>query len=108
MTADLGCPLLGIFGNDDESPSPDEVNRTEEVLREHGKVYEFYRYDGAGHAFFSTDRYRYRPEQAVDAWSKIFAFYNRYLNTQARGTPPRFIGPAPSVSLTGHFPLRTP
>jgi carboxymethylenebutenolidase len=106
LTEKLNCPLLGIFGNDDESPSPSEVDRTEEVLKKHGKTYEFYRYDGAGHAFFSTDRYRYRPEQAVDAWNKVFAFYNRYLNSAAAGSPPRFIGASPNVSLTGRVPLR--
>ena len=76
MTADMHCPLLGIFGNDDDNPSPAEVDATEEELKLLGKTYEFYRYDGAGHAFFSTDRYRYRPEQAVDAWGKVFNFFN--------------------------------
>jgi carboxymethylenebutenolidase len=60
LTADLKIPLLGIFGNDDDNPSQDEVNRTEEELKRLDKTYEFYRYDGAGHAFLSTDRYRYR------------------------------------------------
>jgi carboxymethylenebutenolidase len=108
MTADLHVPLLGIFGNDDENPTPEEVNRTEEELKRLGKTYEFYRYDGAGHAFFSTDRYRYRPEQAVDAWQKVFAFYNRHLQPAGggRGTPPRWIGPSPKVALSGNVPLR--
>jgi carboxymethylenebutenolidase len=106
LSADLACPLLGIFGNEDENPSPDEVNRTEEELKRLGKTYEFYRYDGAGHAFFSTDRYRYRPEQAVDAWSKIYAFFGRHLQASGRGAIPRFVGPSPSVSLTGRVPLR--
>ena len=48
------CPLLGIFGNDDENPTADQVNRTEAVLKKLGKNYEFHRYDGAGHAFFNT------------------------------------------------------
>src|SRR4030042_90217 len=26
-TADLSCPVLGIFGNDDQSPTPDQVNQ---------------------------------------------------------------------------------
>ena len=44
----LNCPLLGIFGNDDRSPSPEEVDQHEEVLKS-GKNYEFHRYDdGAG------------------------------------------------------------
>jgi carboxymethylenebutenolidase len=107
LTENLNCPLLGIFGNEDESPTPEEVNQTEEVLKKLGKTYEFYRYDGAGHAFWSTDRYRYRPEQAVDSWRKTIAFFSRYLVGSQAGSPPRFIGPSPNVSLTGRVPLRT-
>ena len=44
-----------------------------------GKTYEFHRYDGAGHAFFSVDRPAYRPEAAVDGWQRIFDWYGRYL-----------------------------
>jgi carboxymethylenebutenolidase len=79
LTPSLGCPLLGIFGNEDRNPSVDQVNRTEEVLKQHGKPYEFHRYDGAGHGFFAVDRAGYRPAQATDAWGKVFAFYARYL-----------------------------
>ena len=56
------------------------MNQTEEELKKHGKVYEFHRYDGAGHGFFATDRAGYRPEQAVDAWKKVFAWYEKYLS----------------------------
>ena len=33
MTPDMRCPLLGIFGNDDASPDPEQVNRTEAELQ---------------------------------------------------------------------------
>jgi carboxymethylenebutenolidase len=56
MTPDMGCPLLGIFGNDDANPDIDQVNKTEAELQRLGKVYEFHRYDGAGHGFFVSDR----------------------------------------------------
>ena len=79
FTAQMSCPLLGIFGNEDGNPDPDQVNRTEEVLKKLGKTYEFHRYDGAGHGFFATHRPAYRPEQATDAWGKVFAFYEKYL-----------------------------
>ena len=79
MTKDMSCPLLGIFGNDDGNPDVAQVNRTEEILKEYGKEYEFYRYDGAGHGFFAVDRPGYRPEQAVDGWKKVFAFYEKHL-----------------------------
>jgi carboxymethylenebutenolidase len=74
LTAKLRCPLLGLFGNDDENPNRDQVNRTEAVLKKLGKTYEFHRYDGAGHAFFNAARPAYRPEQALDGWSKVFGF----------------------------------
>jgi len=84
MTPSMRCPLLGIFGNDDASPDPEQVNRTEEVLRSLGKEYEFHRYDGAGHGFFAADRANYRPEQAVDGWKKVFAFFERTLQAETR------------------------
>ena len=34
LTKDLNCPLLGLFGNDDQGPSPDQVNTHEEALKE--------------------------------------------------------------------------
>jgi carboxymethylenebutenolidase len=84
MTPDLRCPLLGIFGNDDASPDPEQVDRIEALLRAQGKDYEFHRYDGAGHGFFATDRPNYRPEQAVDGWKKVFGFFSRHLTSEAR------------------------
>ena len=79
LTGQLKAPLFGIFGNDDENPTADQVNRTEAVLKKLGKNYEFHRYDGAGHAFFNTARIAYRPEQAADGWRKVFAFLNKHL-----------------------------
>ena len=55
------------------------MNRTEEVLKKLGKNYEFYRYDGCGHAFFNTMRAAHRPEQAADGWTKVFAFLKKHL-----------------------------
>jgi carboxymethylenebutenolidase len=78
-TAKLSCPLLGLFGKQDVSPSPGEVAKLENALKENGKTYEFHSYDGAGHAFMQVDRPNYRPEAAVDAWQHIWAWFRRYL-----------------------------
>ena len=80
LTAQMSAPLLGIFGNDDRNPTAAQVDRTEAELKRHSKTYEFHRYDGAGHAFFHWGRPEaYRGEQAIDAWSHVFAFFARHL-----------------------------
>ena len=78
-TKGLTIPLLGIFGNDDQSPTPEQVNRLEDKLKELGKEYEFHRYDGAGHGIFYYHRPSYRQEQAMDGWNHVFAFFDKHL-----------------------------
>jgi carboxymethylenebutenolidase len=84
LTEKLACPMIGLFGNDDQNPNRDHVNRLEEVLKRLGKNYEFHRYDGAGHAFFNTARPSHRPDQAADGWSKVFAFLGKHLGAPAQ------------------------
>ena len=79
MTKDLNCPILGLFGNDDQNPSPDQVNQHEAALKQHGKNYEFHRYDGAGHGFFYYQAPAYRQQQAMDGWGKVFTFFETNL-----------------------------
>ncbi|HKC26667.1 MAG TPA: dienelactone hydrolase family protein [Jatrophihabitans sp.] len=76
----LRCPVLGLFGNDDQHPSPAHVDEFEQILKQHGKTYEFHRYDNTAHAFFSIDRPSYRVEAANDAWGRIADFYGKYLS----------------------------
>jgi carboxymethylenebutenolidase len=79
LTPQLGCPLLGMFGNEDKAPSPEQVDELEAALQANGKQYEFHRYDNAGHGFFAVDRPMYRQEAATDGWVKIFDFFGRTL-----------------------------
>ncbi len=78
-TDDLSCPLLGLFGEEDQSPTPQQVAQHERELQKYGKTYEFHKYSKAGHGFFYYDRPSYRQEQAVDGWNKLFAFLEKYL-----------------------------
>jgi carboxymethylenebutenolidase len=75
----LRCPLLGLFGNEDQYPSPEQVDELERILQANGKQYEFHRYDGAGHAFFAVDRPSYRVEAANDGWERIESFFAKHL-----------------------------
>src|SRR4051794_12231034 len=40
---DIGCPVLGLFGNEDRSPSPEDVDALEAGLVANGKPYSFHR-----------------------------------------------------------------
>lgn len=80
-THQLGCPLLGLFGNDDQFPTPEQVNLHEEELKKYEKNYKFYRYDGAGHGFWYYHNDMYRPQQAMDAWHKVFDFFGENLQS---------------------------
>jgi carboxymethylenebutenolidase len=80
LTPRLSCPLLGLFGADDQHPSPEQVAELEQALKAHGKTYELHSYEGAGHAFFAVDRPSYRPEAAKDGWQRILTWFGRYLN----------------------------
>ncbi|MDP2014251.1 MAG: dienelactone hydrolase family protein [Actinomycetota bacterium] len=76
---DLRAPLLGLFGADDQYPSPEQVAELEEILVREGKTHTLVTYEDTGHAFFTTDRSAYRFESANDGWSRITDFYATYL-----------------------------
>ena len=78
-TEDLSCPLLSLFGEDDDRPTPEQVAIHERELKKHGKDYEFHMYPNAGHGFFYYHRPSYRQEQALDGWARIFAFFEKHL-----------------------------
>jgi carboxymethylenebutenolidase len=78
-TPELSIPLLGLFGEEDHGPTPEQVKIHEEALKKYGKEYEFHMYPNAGHGFFYYHRPAYRPEQATDGWNKIWAFLAKNL-----------------------------
>ncbi|HBJ73521.1 MAG TPA: carboxymethylenebutenolidase [Actinobacteria bacterium] len=75
----LRAPLLGLFGDDDQYPSPEQVAELEEILVREGKTHTLVSYANTGHAFFTTDRSAYRFESANDGWARISDFYATYL-----------------------------
>jgi len=79
LAPNLRCPLLGLFGVEDQFPSPDDVATMAKALDEHGKSYDFHSYDGAGHAFFSVDRPSYRLDAAKDGWKQVWRFFGEHL-----------------------------
>ena len=73
----MKCQVLGIYDNDDKSPSTEEVDDLDAVLTAAGVEHEFVRYEGAGHGFQDdSSPERYRAAQSEDAWKRIFTFLN--------------------------------
>ena len=83
LSKNLSCPLLGLFGADDQFPTPAETAELSRTLDELSKPHEFRTFTGAGHAFFSVDRPSYRVEAAVEGWDKIWAFFGEHLAGKA-------------------------
>lgn len=79
LVKDLSCPLLGLFGAEDQHPSPEETAALGRALEEAQKVFEFHTFENAGHAFFATDRPMYRPEAANQGWPIVWDFFERTL-----------------------------
>ena len=79
MLQNLGCPMLGLFGDEDTNPSPDDVARLRSALEASSKTFELVSFKEAGHAFFSDTRPSYRPEAAYMAWGRCLEWLSRYL-----------------------------
>lgn len=85
MAPRLGCPYLGLFGEEDGIiPLPD-VEELRSILARERKHFEIVTYPGAGHAFFNDTRAdAYRPAAAADAWQRCLAFFQGHLNQPTR------------------------
>ena len=79
LAPDLRCPLLGLFGKEDQNPSPDDVAAMTKSLQDNGKDFDFHSYDDAGHAFFSVDRPMYRVDAAKNGWKQVWKFFDAHL-----------------------------
>jgi carboxymethylenebutenolidase len=78
-TAEIRCPILGHFGEEDKNPSPQDMRELDSELTRLGKAHEFYSYAGAGHAFMDRhgNKYNARADQA--SWPRTLDFFRRYL-----------------------------
>src|SRR5919112_1817971 len=71
-------PVLGIFGDQDQSIPVDSVMQFQQALNEIGVTNEIYIYPGVGHAFANPSGDNYAPQETADAWKKTLAFLDKY------------------------------
>ncbi len=78
--AKIKAPLLLHYAGLDERIDAG-IPAFEKALKDGGKTYELYMYDGVNHAFNNdTNAARYNKEAADLAWSRTVAFFTKYLS----------------------------
>ena len=78
-TAEICCPIMGHFGEDDKNPSLEDMRKLDAELTKYSKVHEFYSYADTGHAFMDRYSDKYRPHSADVSWSRTLDFFARHL-----------------------------
>jgi len=78
--ATLQAPLLGIYGEQDRSVTPEIARDLERKLKQLGKSVEIHIYPGADHAFFNDQRPQVYDEKAAqDSWRRVIQFFAKHL-----------------------------
>lgn len=67
------CPVLGLFGGDDQSIPAEDVKTFEAALNQAGIENEMVIYPGTPHSFFDRKFVEYH-EQSADAWMRMLQF----------------------------------
>ncbi len=67
-------PVLGIFGDQDQSIPVETVRAFESSLNTLGVENEIHIYSGVGHAFANPSGMNYAPNETKDAWAKTLTF----------------------------------
>lgn len=76
----LRAPVLGLFGDQDQSIPVGTVEEFDKLLDTVGVEHEIIVYPNSGHAFFrDSDPNSYRPAAAQDAWKRVTAFFEKNL-----------------------------
>ena len=76
----LHAPVLGLYGENDRSVTPEAVRELERQVKGLGKQIEVIIYPGADHAFFNDTRPGvYNAGAAADAWRRTIAFLRENL-----------------------------
>jgi carboxymethylenebutenolidase len=77
----LHAPVLGLFGDRDQSIPVDTIEEFDKLLDKVGVQHEVVVYPNSGHDFFRDhDPNVYKPEAARDAWERVKRFFAANLN----------------------------
>ena len=79
VVKDIKAPFLGLYGEKDTSPSPDDAKKFGELLKQTNPNSEVVIYPNVGHGFFADYRPSYNAEAAADAWKRCTGLFAKSL-----------------------------
>ncbi len=74
----LKCPLLGLYGGQDQSIAVADVMAAKAKAQQAGKTVEIVIYQDAPHGFNADYRPSYREADAKNAWGRMLAWFKQY------------------------------
>jgi carboxymethylenebutenolidase len=78
IAGEIHCPLLGLYGGQDQGIAVDDVRAAEAKAKAAGKTVEIVIYPDAPHGFNADYRPSYRAADAKDGWTRMLAWFKRY------------------------------
>ena len=78
VAADIKCPLLGLYGAQDQGIPVASVKEAEARTQAARKTVDIVIYPDAGHGFHADYRPSYKPADAADAWNRAIAWFQRF------------------------------
>jgi carboxymethylenebutenolidase len=80
VAKEIKAPFLGLFGETDQNPKPEDARRFGELLKQAGnKNVEIVVYPEAPHGFHADYRPSYRAAAAADAWKRCNDWLKKHL-----------------------------
>jgi carboxymethylenebutenolidase len=79
VVKDIKAPFLGLYGEKDTSPTPDDARKFGELLKQTNPNSEVVIYPGVAHGFFADYRPSYNAEAATDAWKRCTGLFAKSL-----------------------------
>jgi len=78
VVGSIKAPVLGLYGETDQTIPVASVDQMRKALKESGKTAEIVLYPETPHAFFADYRPSYRKDKAEDAWKRMLAWFKKY------------------------------
>jgi carboxymethylenebutenolidase len=80
IAKNVKIPFLGLFGEKDQGPKPEDAVKFGEMVKAAGNPnVEIIVYPGASHGFFADYRPSYDAAASADAWKRCTDHFNKFL-----------------------------